>query len=198
MDKKKGIRITLIALSIIIVGIGFLAPDSDIRTVIMGLFILSALIVIDIFTPQIADLSKDNPKLKTMRRLNHLTMAAIVISFAMIQWIPAAKTLFIENEDMFSVAIAAGIMIVIGNTAPKLPFNRYMGLRLPWTVRDEMTWKIAHKLLGYITFPIVAVMVAGGILGDAQTFIKYSIIAWVAVLGLYSGWYYYLRVSGKR
>lgn len=198
MDKKKGIRLTLILLSIIIVGVGFLAPDSDIRTVIMGLFTLSALIVIDIFTPQIAGLSKDNPKLKTMRRLNHLTMALIVVSFAVIQWIPAVKTLFLENETMFSTTIAAVIMILIGNTAPKLPFNRYMGLRLPWTVRDEMTWRIAHKLLGYITFPIVIIMVIGGILGDAEDFIKYSILAWAGIPGLYSAWYYYLRVSGKR
>lgn len=198
MDKKKGIRLTLFLLSIIIVGVGLFAPDSDFRTVIIGLFTLSALIVIDIFTPQIAGLSKENPKLKTMRRLNHLTMAMIVISFAVIEWIPAAKTLFVENEAMFSTVIAAVIMIVIGNTAPKLPFNRYMGLRLPWTVRDELTWKIAHKLLGYITFPIVAVMVIGGIFGDAETFIKYSILAWAGIPGLYSAWYYYLRVSGKR
>jgi uncharacterized membrane protein len=198
MDKKKSIKITLFLLSIIIVGVGFLAPDSDIRTVIMGLFTLMALIVIDIFTPQIAGLSKENPKLKTMRRLNHLTMAVIVISFAVIQWVPSVKTLFIDNESMFSIAIVSVIMIVIGNTAPKLPFNRYMGLRLPWTVRDEMTWRIAHKLLGYITFPLVAIMIAGGILVDAENFIKYSILAWVAIPGLYSAWYYYLRLSSKR
>ena len=46
-------------------------------------------------------------------------------------------------------------MLFTGNVSTKLPLNKYMGLRLPWTTTDEKTWKIANRLLGYITFPLV-------------------------------------------
>lgn len=36
---------------------------------------------------------------------------------------------------------------VAGNIAPKLPFNRYVGFRLPWTVTDEDTWIFTHRLV---------------------------------------------------
>lgn len=35
-----------------------------------------------------------------------------------------------------------------GNLAPKLPFSRHTGLRLPWTAADEDTWIVAHRILG--------------------------------------------------
>ena len=89
-------------------------------------------------------------------------------------------------------------MILIGNTAPKIPFNRYMGLRLPWTVRDESTWKVAHKLLGYITFPLVIILIIGSIFGDSIALIKYCLITWIIIPGAYSGWHYYMKIQGRR
>ena len=29
--------------------------------------------------------------------------------------------------------------------------QRHTGLRLPWTIRDEATWNLAHRILGYIS-----------------------------------------------
>lgn len=39
--------------------------------------------------------------------------------------------------------------------APKIPYNRYVGLRLPWIVADESTWIYAHKLCRRITIPLI-------------------------------------------
>ena len=35
-----------------------------------------------------------------------------------------------------------------------------IGLRLPWTVQDEDTWNIAHRILGYISIPVVLLYIA--------------------------------------
>ena len=91
-----------------------------------------------------------------------------------------------------------GLMGIIGNTSPKLPFNRYMGLRLPWTIRDEETWRVAHRWLGYLTFPIIIIMLTAFLLGvKVNDVATYGIITWIAIPGIYSGWIYYKRMGGK-
>src|SRR5690606_24631446 len=66
-----------------------------------------------------------------------------------------------------------------------IPFNRFIGLRLPWTIRDEDTWNIAHRLLGSITFPLIVLVLIGGLTGKPETFIKSGIFSWIAVTGGY-------------
>ena len=53
------------------------------------------------------------------------------------------------------------LVLVYGNAAPKLPFNRHLGLRLPWTTADENTWRYAHRICGYMSFPTAFFMLCG-------------------------------------
>jgi uncharacterized membrane protein len=184
-------------ISMLILGLGFISKDTNSTVVIIGLLAIIALIIFDVYTPQIAHLSAENPKVKTMRRLNRASMGLIAACFSLLNFMPEIKTPTGKTGEMVNIAIVAVVMVVIGNTAPKIPFNRYMGLRLPWTVRDEATWKIAHKILGYVTFPLVITMIFGSIFGNYLFFIKYCIIAWIAIPGLYSCWFYYMRLGGK-
>jgi len=34
-------------------------------------------------------------------------------------------------------------------------------LRLPWTLADEDTWVVAHRLLGYLSLPVAVFNIAG-------------------------------------
>jgi uncharacterized membrane protein len=195
MNNYRIVQFSFGIISILIVALGYFGGNTGTLTII-GLLALIALILFDIYTPQIANLSPDNPKVKTMRRLNRLSIVSIVLCFSVLNWLPEIHTL--NSNGMLGTGIAVVIMVVIGNVAPKLPFNRYMGLRLPWTVRDESTWKIAHKLLGYITFPLVIILIIGSIFGNPVTFAKYCIIAWIAIPGVYSGWYFYMKLTARR
>lgn len=47
------------------------------------------------------------------------------------------------------------VLAFFGYVAPKIPYNRYVGLRLPWIVADESTWIYAHKLCRRITIPLI-------------------------------------------
>lgn len=184
-------------LSLIILICGFMSPDTNTTLNMIGILIFVLLIIFHVYTPKIANLSVDNPKVKTMRRMNVFSMALVAICFGVMNWsseLPFVK----DNQRIMEFAIVIVVIIGIGNIAPKLPFNRYMGLRLPWTIRDEKTWKIAHRILGYLTFPIVIIILIGGLLIDTEEFAKWGIIAWVAIPSLYSCYYYYMRISAKK
>ncbi|QHQ60833.1 hypothetical protein Ana3638_08695 [Anaerocolumna sedimenticola] len=184
-------------LSLIVLICGFLAPNTNTTSTIVGILIFILLIIFHVYTPKIAGLSADNPKVKTMRRMNVLSMVLVAICFGIMNWsseLPFVK----DNQSFMEFTIIIAVIIGIGNVAPKFPFNRYMGLRLPWTIRDEKTWKIAHHILGYLTFPIVIIILIGGLLVDTEEFAKWGIIAWVAIPSLYSCYYYYMRISGKK
>lgn len=184
-------------LSLIILICGFMSPDTNTTLNMIGILIFILLIIFHVYTPKIANLSVDNPKVKTMRRMNVFSMVLVAICFGVMNWsseLPFAK----DNQRSIEFAIIIVVIIGIGNIAPKLPFNRYMGLRLPWTIRDEKTWKIAHRILGYLTFPIVIIILIGGLLVDTEEFAKWGIIAWAAIPSLYSCYYYYMRITGKK
>lgn len=65
-----------------------------------------------------------------------------------------------ENEKLLAMSIISCVILFSGIISPKLPFTKHTGLRLPWTVQDEDTWNLAHRIIGYISFPIVILYIA--------------------------------------
>lgn len=198
MNKNYSVlELVVCILSLTVLLSGFLASDTNTIRNILGILLVILLILFHIYTPKIANLSIDNPKVKTMRRMNVLSMILVAICFGIMNWsseLPFVK----DNQSFMEFTIIIVVIIGIGNIAPKLPFNRYMGLRLPWTIRDEKTWKIAHRILGYLTFPIVIIILIGGLTINTGEFAKWGIIAWFAIPSIYSCYYYYMRISGKK
>ena len=180
-------------ISIAILGIGLFAENTFKSSLLIGIVAVIALFLFDIYTPKIANLPASHEKIKTMRKLNRFSLVFIVLCFSLIGWAPEFDILAHDNTGLFGTAIAILVIAVIGTAAPKIPFNRYMGLRLPWTIRDEETWNIAHKILGYITYPIIALILIGSLFGNPETYIKFSILTWIAIPGIYSAWFYYQK-----
>lgn len=101
---------------------------------------------------------------------------------------------FSENEKYFAVGITVLIIVVIGIICPRLPFNRHTGLRLPWTVQDEETWNLAHRLLGIISPPIAIFYIAAVVYFDDLKLVSVvAILAWVGVPSLTSLFHYLLK-----
>ena len=63
-------------------------------------------------------------------------------------------TLTEQQEEWLVMGIFSCVFLFFGALAPRLPYQRHTGLRLPWTVRDEDTWNLAHKIIGFISLPI--------------------------------------------
>lgn len=188
-NKFDFLRIFFLISSIAIILLGIFLPNPKASKAIgMGL-ILIALVVLDRNMAKVAKLSEDNPKVKTMRSINRLILGVIVLLgfyyiFSPIVTIP-------ENiSDKIIIIVISIFIMIFGNISPKIPFNRYMGLRLPWTIRDEETWKLAHKILGYIAIPLGILMIIASFFFKSQYIACVGILSWILIPGLYSLWFY--------
>lgn len=178
--------------SLIIIILSFLIPDAKTsKAIIMGLIILT-LLVLDLNMPKVAKLSEDNPKVRTMRSMNRLIIAVFIILGAYYLVSPSI-TIATEVSDKFLIVGIAVFIMIFGNISPKIPFNRYMGLRLPWTIRDEDTWKIAHRITGYLAFPVGILMIISSSFFKPQYVAGVGIISWILIPSLYSLLFYYKK-----
>lgn len=186
-------RIFFLAVSILIIVMAIFIREYNTFKIIIGALIIIALIVIDVQAPKIAKLSSDNPKIKTLRTINKMVLAVMILILLFVELKPLDGKLSKWTTEILVVAAVSIFMMIFGNLAPKIPFNRYVGLRLPWTVRDEDTWKLAHKLVGYTSFPLAIIQFALTFFIKADTVVPICIVLWVAIPGLYSGWFFYKK-----
>jgi uncharacterized membrane protein len=194
--KKQSIDFTAIILfviSLLILAIGVLLPSSNTSVAIIGALIIMALVIFDINAPKIAKLSKDNPKVKTIRNLNRLTAFIFSLISLFVLLSPAYDFSTLENNKLIISGVISIFMMVFGNVSPKIPFNRYLGLRLPWTIRDEETWRVAHKILGYLSFPLAILQFTLAFFFPLERAIGACIILWITIPGLYSLWFFYKK-----
>lgn len=187
------LNIFFFAVSVLIIIAGIFSGHNAVAEAIIPAAIIIALVVIDIKAPAITGLSEDNSKIKTFRMANRLAafimlFIAIIVRFKLLDGKLSAGV-----EEQLKVTALSVFMLVFGNIAPKIPFNRYLGLRLPWTIRDEDTWKLAHKLVGYTAFPLAVIQFVLCFFIKAETAVAVCILLWVAIPGLYSGWFFYKK-----
>lgn len=103
-----------------------------------------------------------------------------------------------DGEKTFAMIFVSCIMIFAGIVCPKLPYNRYIGLRLPWTVQDEDTWNIAHRILGYISIPVVLLYIACTCtIQDFKAVSVAIVITWIGIPGGISYVHFHKKYHGK-
>ncbi len=99
-----------------------------------------------------------------------------------------------QAEKWLVTALASAAILFFGRMAPKLPFNRHTGLRLPWTVMDEETWNLAHRLLGVISLPTVLLYAAGNfIFSKPETPLLLAMAVYIGVPGVISGVFFWRK-----
>lgn len=107
-----------------------------------------------------------------------------------------------EGTKALLTACIVIIMLFFGFIAPKLPFNRYTGFRLPWTIRDEDTWNVAHRILGYLALPfallyLAACRTAGASIQSWGIVTISALLLWVGTPGVLSLIFFWKKVRGK-
>ena len=106
-------------------------------------------------------------------------------------------TLSASEQNVFATAVVAIIIIFSGMISPRLPFNRHTGLRLPWTVQDEDTWNVAHRILGITALPVALCYIAASIIADdLKTVTLCAVVFWVGLPAVLSYIYYYRKMHG--
>lgn len=189
--KKLGFtRVLFLITSLLILIGGFVLPKGNLTISIIGALAILSLVIFDIKASKIANLSEDNPKIKTMRNLNRLTIFIIIISSTLSQ---IKSSLEPKTNEILLIGLCSIFIMFFGNLSPKIPFNRYMGLRLPWTIRDEDTWKVAHKILGYLSFPIAIAMFVSVFFINTKTVAMTGILTLIIIPSVYSLVFYYKK-----
>lgn len=63
----------------------------------------------------------------------------------------SAKQQTLENPNYLITAIGI-LFIILGNYFKTIKPNYFIGVRTPWTLENEVTWKETHKLAGQLWF----------------------------------------------
>ena len=188
------IRIIFGVLSAFMFILGFNIQDSNKISCIIGFIAILILFIFDINTEKIFKLSKSNPKVATIKLITRfnigiITLVALIITLNPIKSIPQKKL------DTIVGVVVGLYILVFGNLAPKIPFNRYLGFRFPWIIRDEETWRVAHKILGYVSFPSGIIAIIGSIYFNMNQVITLTTCLLIIIPSVYSGYFYYKKMK---
>lgn len=142
---------------------------------------------------RMTDISPDNPKMKTLKLVTVFDGALLVLCVILAVLMETGVLRLSERQEVYLAGlIVAAFMLFAGNIAPRLPFSRHTGLRLPWTVADEDTWVVAHRILGYLSIPLALLYLAclPAMEGAAEKLTLAVILLWVGIPGGLSYAYY--------
>ncbi|MCD7847220.1 MAG: helix-turn-helix domain-containing protein [Oscillospiraceae bacterium] len=102
-------------------------------------------------------------------------------------------------EEIFAMLLMATVIFVGGIISPRLPFTDHTGLRLPWTVADEDTWNLAHKVIEIISLPLTILFIASYLTIDYPAVVATAtIILWIGIPGVISGIFFLKKFKRKQ
>lgn len=103
------------------------------------------------------------------------TVAALLMARALFAGDP-------EAAHRITLLAAVAVLGVIGNALPALPPNLFLGIRLPWTVRDRHVWAQTHRATGHGLVALALGLAALWPLLDADAYEALSVTAIVLAL----------------
>ncbi|MFQ8983393.1 MAG: SdpI family protein [Evtepia sp.] len=183
----------LLALTLLILGAALLAQvlGGLAGLVLLGAILLGVVWDLARHLEDLTDLPADSPKWKPLRWVTAFDAALVLVCVRAACW-RRQDTSWTEAGEQYFALPWCWLLLFLGNLAPKLPFSRHTGLRLPWTVADEDTWTVAHRLVGYLSFPLALVYLAGlSLTAQFEVLTLGVFLLWVGVPGLLS--YLYFR-----
>lgn len=125
------------------------------------------------------------------RRVVQIFMSALAVFFAWFGWVfYGIVSCGAEMGEKVSVSMSLLIMlplglilIVFGNYLPKIRRNRTLGIKLPWTLKNEECWNKTHRFSGYVTIIAGVILSIGAIICGVLNIDVYSFIFFgVAIL----------------
>ena len=75
----------------------------------------------------------------------------LVFMFIFLNWVTLLLATGLKiNVRVFASLILGLMFIVLGNYMPKIKPNYFMGVKTPWTLSNDVTWRKTHRVSGYI------------------------------------------------
>lgn len=171
-----------------------LIPNNIIR-MLFGLFF--AIISVAFLLMHKNDIILEEIDRKTNYSISIICISVILLLFIIVGYIILRELRVIvlsDSQEIFlSEILVFGFMAIFGNCSKKLPFNKYVGLRLPWTLDDCQTWRYAHMLLYELTFPtiLLGITILFALPNKSKTVMIWSILLYIGTPSILS--YFYCR-----
>lgn len=190
--KKRGIIITLSFLSLILA----LTIKNEIVSILsIAICLLLSILILYRNLTLLTSLTTDDMRIRILRitTIFNVIIFLVCVILSILIGLDLIK-INAENEKLLAMSIISCVILFSGIISPKLPFTKHTGLRLPWTVQDEETWNLAHRIIGYISFPIVILYIAATFsIDNFEAVTLGAMIAWIGIPGLLSLVYYFQK-----
>ena len=196
-NRIRGKILFLVIISLIFISV---TKNELTQVLIVGVCTLTALWILYKNLAALTIVTTKNLKLKALRQATIFNMVviglcivgAILTGTGVVKIGPA-------GEKYFAAFLVSAVLLFMGYISPKLPFTRHTGLRLPWTVADEETWNVAHRILGIVAIP-VGVFYIGAVpfVKDFEALTVGTVLMCVVVPGIISALFYYRKFHIKR
>lgn len=195
-NEKRGIILLLTFVSMMVM-LGVKNPV--ISVILSGGCILIAVIILYRNLALLTRVTTEDMRLKVLRVTTVFNIGLLLLVIIMAILTATDVIQFSENgEKMFAMFIVVAIMIFAGIVSPKLPFTRHTGLKLPWTVQDEDTWNLAHRIIGYISLPLSLLYAACSLTIDYFEQVSLAVILlWIGIPGVISFVFFWKKTHGR-
>lgn len=114
---------------------------------LIGVFPLAMCILMDILP--VIDPKKKN--LQKSERVYDIFRYLLVFLFLFVNWITLLIAKGVNMNAKVVMALIMGIVFVgLGNYMPKVKPNYFLGIKTPWTLANDVSWRKTHRVGGYI------------------------------------------------
>lgn len=196
VGEKRGI---IIFLSFLAMFVSLSVKQPMVSIVLSGICIIAAVILLYRNLTLLTSETTKDMRIKTLRVTTIFNIAVLGVAITISMLTVSGMVSFSEyQERVFAMLLITCIIIFIGSVSPKLPFTRHTGLRLPWTVRDEDTWNVAHKIIGIISLPIACLYVGCSFtIENFEMITLIAILLWIGIPAVVSYCFYMKKMYGK-
>lgn len=116
-----------------------------------------------------------------MKRIITLFFVALDIFY---YYMILVEDAYVQTGICFIIGL---FILIMGNYLPKVPQNFFLGIRTPWTIKNEVVWKKTHKVAGYLFIIFGLIIIAAGFMAETGFIVIMSFcVLTVIVLCVYS------------
>lgn len=194
INRKRGLILSFSFLAMVAM---LLAKNEILSILLTGICVFAAVMVLYRNLSLLTSATTDDLRSGVLRAATIFDMGVLAVGIVFALLTALDVITFSENgEKMLAMALVSCVMLFAGMISPKLPYSRHTGLRLPWTVQDEEVWNAAHRILGYISLPLVLLYIAcAWTIPDFELVTLFAMLLWIGIPGGISYVFYRKKIS---
>lgn len=195
-NRKRGLILFLSLLTMVMI---LVSQNAVVSIALAGVCLLAAIVILYRNLALLTSITTRDLRIGVLKATTIFAGGMVILCIAAallieLELVPISQ----RDEEMFAVMLIFCFMIFTGIISPRLPFNRHTGLRLPWTTQDEDTWKIAHKILGYLSAPVAVLYLAcAWTISNLKAVTLIIMATWIGIPGLISFVFFWKKFHGK-